>query len=295
VKAGIVSIIPPPTDFDPDLREQVWSMAEERWKHSTYTIDDGEIARLSRRAQEKIILRLPDEQLAQFVKTNLPKGTLTDISNVIASVKNKRRSDPLLLNQDFNLDGELSILRNGANLETGLYISQLTGSFLYTDHSTQWQEINSVAQGGENDLWSPVTSAMQSLDFKFLGNVDPAFALRLKQEGRLETFRGLLREVWKSVQDNKLDEATSRYFADEMRGRYNEAEAEWSNIDKQLVKWLTGRTGVTAILSGGIDWRIPAMGFCIEGVGKLIAARTDRKNFKANVPMSVFLDLKKKS
>lgn len=54
-------------------------------------------------------------------------------------------------------------------------------------------------------------------------------------------------------------------------------------IDKDLVTWLIGSTGITTIadvvVKGGMDWQAPALGFCINGVLSLLKARTDRKNF----------------
>jgi hypothetical protein len=36
-------------------------------------------------------------------------------------------------------------------------------------------------------MWSPFTKAFQALDFRFLNNVDPEFAQRIRDEGRLES------------------------------------------------------------------------------------------------------------
>lgn len=62
---------------------------------------------------------------------------------------------------------------------------------------------------------------------------------------------------------------------------------------------MTGATGVSTVLppliTGGLDWTIPAMGFSIAGVGKLLTARYQRRDFKANVPLAVLLDLEKKN
>lgn len=55
--------------------------------------------------------------------------TNTDIIPLLES----RRNDPMIVDQELPDNGELSIMRNGANLELGLYIGQLTGSYLYTD------------------------------------------------------------------------------------------------------------------------------------------------------------------
>lgn len=117
----------------------------------------------------------------------------------------------------------------------------------------------------------------------------------MRAKGRLENFRGFLREAWDevaSVEDVDLEKI--RRFSEELKKQYAAAEAEWSQIDKSLTKWLTGPRGAGAILSAGMNWKIPALGFCIDGIGQLITAHTDRKNFRNNVPMAVFVDLNHK-
>ena len=71
----------------------------------------------------------------------------------------------------------------------------MTGSYLYTDFDFRWKEISSIANRGDDrqELWGPITQAFQKLDFKFLNKVNPMFANRIKQEGRLENMRNFLR------------------------------------------------------------------------------------------------------
>jgi len=65
-------------------------------------------------------------------------------------------------------------------------------------------------------------------------------------------------------------------------------------IDKTLLKWTTSSGGVATIISGGINWQIPALGFCIVAVGELLMSRAKRREFRSSVPLAVFLDLEKR-
>lgn len=195
--------------------------------------------------------------------------------------------------------GEMWVMRKGANLELGLFIAQLTGSYLYTNHRKQWLEILSAKQPEqEAEIWSPLTHSFESLEFNFLNNIDPQFAYEPKMEGRLERFRNFLRKIWVEIGYKSPSHDSyklARKFGDELQERYGEAKEEWTEIDKRIVKWVSGRGGIsTIILTGGMDWQIPALGFCISAVGKLLQARTERKNSTSNVPLAVFLDLEKK-
>lgn len=304
VQHDIVNIIPSPMDFDPGLRHEIWDLAEKRFAASGLKADDlfteEEIKRRGMEAMRKFTFRLPDKQLRQWL-ANTPSEIFGNISidEMVEYIKSERRSDPLLVDQEVDLDGELRILRNGSNLEGGLMISELTGSYLYASSMNEWRQLAAIAndddEGSAENNWQQLSLAFQELDFKFLNNVDPAFALEMRGNGRLENFRTYLREVWQNIEtSDHISSAKVRKLSDELKKEYNAAEAEWSQIDKRLTKWLTGPRGVGAILSAGMDWKIPALGFSIDAVGQLLSARTDRKNFRNNVPLGVFVDLARK-
>ncbi len=82
-----------------------------------------------------------------------------------------------------------------------------------------------------------------------------------------------------------------------MHEQYSKTKEEWAKIDKSILNFMTGATGVstlTPLITGGLGLTIPALGFSIAGVGALLSARYKRREFKANVPMAVLLDLEKK-
>lgn len=302
IESGIVNLIPHPTDFDPELRRSVWSMAEKRWKDQKLELDPETIAEIEPKGKAliaKTLYRLPKDKMAISIKHALPDLSEKELSEIVEYTQKLRKQDPMIIDQELPDSGELHIMRYGANLELGLYIGQLTGSYIYTDKREQWKEILSSSQNpsSEGEIWSPLTKSFQALEFNFLNNIDPKFAFRLKEEGRLEKFRSFLRKVWIGIEGNPSYEQAdklAREFAEELQEEYSKSKEEWSRIDKDLLKWVTGSGGLAAIIAGGMNWQVPAAGFCISAVGKLLEARTDRKNFKANVPLAVFLDLENK-
>lgn len=302
IESGIVSMIPNPADFDYELRKSTWEMAEQRWKDKKLELSRETLSKLKPRGirmLQKLMYRLPKYKLEITLKRALPDLNSQKLQEMIDYVQESRRNDPMIVDQELPDNGELFIMRNGANLELGLYIGQLTGSYLYTDRVEQWRDILSSAQNNssEDGVWSPLTKSFQELEFKFLSNIDPKFAFRLKEEGRLKKFRSFLRRVWIAIDGNPSYEQAnklSRQFSEELQEEYGKTKEEWTKIDKELIKWLTGPEGVAGLILGVMDWQIPAVGFCVRGVGKLLEARTDRKNFKDNVPLAVFLDLENK-
>ncbi len=301
---GIVKLIPDPINFDPQLRRSVWTMAEERWKRSNLEITEDDIKEMEPEAKAKhkrFLWRLPKPYLEKMIRASIPNISNEDVERTLKGIDADRAKDPLAVDQPMQEGGELLVARKGANLELGLFIAQLTGSYLYTNHRLQWNEILSATnqqQNNESEIWSPLTRSFESLEFKFLNNIDPQFAYELRIEGRLEKFRNFLRKVWLEVGGNPSPDNSyklARKFGDELQEVYGKTKEEWSEIDKQLLKWITSSGGIAAIISGGMNWQIPAAGFCIAAVLKLLEARRDRKDFRNNVPLAVFLDLENKN
>jgi len=306
IEAGIVQMIPNPMDFDYRLRKEIYTMAELRYE-ANKDMYDSEINKIvaeeGKMEFERMYRRIPEEALRRKLKNFKPGITQNEIDRTVEYMLEQRRNDPLLLDEEMSSEAEMKIKRMGANLELGLYLGQVTGSYLYTNRMFQSTEIMTAGQQttDDSDVWSPLTQAFQTLDFTFLNNVDAGFAYKLKEEGRLGGFRNYLRRVWhKIMEDNTPAQANSaaREFGDELRDEYGKNKEEWAKIDKSIVKFMTGATGLSTLvpplITGSLDWSIPALGFSIAGVGKLLLARYQRREFKAKVPLAVLLDLEKK-
>lgn len=306
IQAGIVNMIPNPIDFDYRLRRDIYDMATARYKANKEEFDKEIIEMADEEGLEeykRMMLRMPTDSFRKRLKEFKPDLSSAEIDSHVEYFLRQRRNDPLMLDEEMTSSAEMKIKRMGANLELGLYLGQATGSYLYTNRSFQWREIMSTKQlaADESDVWSPLTQAFQTLDFTFLNNVDAGFAYKLKEEGRLGGFRNYLRRVWQKIMEDSTPEQTNRIarqFGDELHEQYALTKEEWAKIDKSIIKFITGASGVSTVLTplitGGLDWKIPALGFSIAGVGKLLAARYKRKEFKVKVPLAVLLDLEKK-
>jgi hypothetical protein len=150
-------------------------------------------------------------------------------------------------------------------------------------------------------VWTPLTRAFGDLDFKFLNNVDSQFAVNIREEGRLSNFRSYLRRLWETVNgdmDITRSEMLARDFRDELAGEYAKAQAEWSAIDRDLMKWAVPAIGGALAAGGGLitghlNVAIPGAGFVGKGVNELIQAHMKREEFRKKTALSVFIDLEK--
>ena len=307
IEAGIVNMIPNPMDFDFRLRKEIYSMATARYEANKKEFDKeiNEIAKAEGKQEYmRMMKRMPIDSYKRRLKEFKPNLSPSEIDKYIEYFLEQRKKDPLLLDEEMSSEAEMKIKRMGANLELGLYLGQATGSYLYTNRPFQWKEIMTAKQQitDDSDVWGPLTQAFQQLDFTFLNDVDAGFAYKLKEKGRLEGFRNYLRKVWHKIEENNTPaqaNSAAREFSDELHEEYGKTKEEWAKIDREIVNWTLGTTGIstliTPLITGGLGWMVPALGFSITGVGQLLSARYKRKEFRANVPLAVLLDLEKKN
>lgn len=295
IDAGLVVLIPDPGDFNRELRVKTWRLATERLKEWSPSDEDLDGSMLKHRTMRTFLLS-PRDYLNRIVREMDPDLSEDKIQSFLDYVEQERIRDPLLLNETLDqMSGQMEMTHSGGNLEMGVYICQATGAFPYTNLKFRWKEILSAREELDPtaQVWSPLTNAFQQLQFKFLDKVDSKFACSIRQDGRLEGFRSYLRKIWNSVggePDLGKSESLARDFRDELTQTYNDSEAEWSAIDRDLLKWGVPTIG-GAIAMGHMSLGLPAAGFVVAGISELVQAAMKRRAFRKRVPMSVFIDL----
>ena len=298
VNAGLVVLIPDPGDFNRPLRVKTWDLAAKRLNGWKATDEDLDLSLIKHRTRRSMLL-FPPSYMERMAREANPGISDEEVRRFMESIERERLNDPLLPNETIDvLGGQVEAGRMGANLEMGLYICQATGAFPYTNVKFRWKEI----LGSRQDLsetaqvWSPLTNAFQQLTFNFLRKVDSKFACSLRQDGRLEGFRSYLKKIWNAI-DGDPDPAKSdnlaREFRDELTQTFNESEAEWKAIDRDLLKWGIPKLG-GALAAGIFSPAFAAGGFAVAGLSEIIQAEMKRREFRKRIPMSVFIDLANK-
>jgi len=299
IEKGFVVFIPNPGDFDPDLRIGTWRLAEQRLKDTPHQQKDVDASFMKQR-MKRLFLTYPRNYVERKIRERHPHASDDEVRKVADFMEAERARDPFLTGETIDkMPTQMMAMRTGANLEMGMYICQAMGAFPYTNMRFRWNEILGTRKQFDPtmEIWSPLTNAFQQLQFKFLDKVSPEFAYSMRQDGRLEGFRSYLRKIWKAVDgqpDPSKAQSLARDFKDELTQSYNEAKAEWNKIDVDLLKWATP-TAAGGLAAGLLSLGLPAAGFAVAGVGELIQARIKRANFRRSVPMSVFIDIERKS
>lgn len=323
IRSGQVRLVVDPMLLDDKLRRQVTEVIRQRQGQYKPTTDDIAFFNKQRKEQELIRLismnihnlsedlqRNPQEIIAVMAKSFAPTIPHDDLENAEAYIRDAIEVHKKINVEDLrNSEGKISeavFFRGGASLEMAIYLSAITGCFPYTDSPAKWRELLSASGNLSADAqrWSPLTHAFQNLDFPFLNNVSPDFVLRLRQEGRLSSFRSYLERVWKNINgtaDPQRSQEHSRQFTDELNSEYARASAEWAAIKREVANfggtWAGGAVGLGGGLAAPIVMgQLKFLGFgaaaaVILFVNQLFQNRGKRADFKLKNPMSVFIEL----
>lgn len=172
INAGIIHLIPDPTDFNDDFRRVVWSMAEERtkgWAPSNEDMD--QFKHLSDDDVKRSIQRLSKPSLKAYILRITPDIKDEMLELVVEQMKQQSAIDPLALLQELEPgeDNAQAKVIKGFNLEIALFLAGLTGSVVYTDMKLHWKHLHehiAIGNSAENvTLWKPVIDAIKGIKF----------------------------------------------------------------------------------------------------------------------------------
>lgn len=307
IRLGIVQFIPDPTNFDLNLKSLFLDKAKKRYGGSgapsqqDLEKDYARTEPLFKRDFVRSMEALPRKSLeAKLARDGISPAS---IPGMVDYMKGQLRADPLAI-EDPELDkGELMILRSAGNLETTLFITEMTGAFPYTDGSVRWRELLSTTRDANEvtKLWTPLTKAFSELPFQFLNAVDRDFAFRMREEDRLLPLRSFLRRIWTSMiesPDASTMEGEARVFSEELRSEYQSAKAAWNAIERDYKNasmkdaWIAGLAATGGALTPGhMGVGLSIIGFGISAYLRAKGLDEKIEEFKHTVPMSVFIDL----
>jgi hypothetical protein len=218
------------------------------------------------------------------------------IESAIKKLESEPRRYQWALRREF--EPRMDTYGSGMNLLDAKWFAETTGSHLVTDNRTIWNEIlaSEASEIGHHSEMlkqslSGLAEAFQKLEFFFLNDIPLDFALQIRKENRLVTFRTFLRDFWNKVRREDQSEAqrieTIQQFRDGLDAQYQQFKLEFNEIRKAVITrvGLAGVSGVGAILSGSLGLGI--------AVGFLASALTEegKKQTKRGQALSIFLDL----
>lgn len=169
------------------------------------------------------------------------------------------------------------------------------------DLLVRWREIelDRESQSAENKVWAPFAKALQNTSLKYLNNLRLEHALTLRKEARLESLRRFLRKVWASASTGEpFDDANSLLLTEELAERIREAETEWKEIDRDLLKIVgaeavSGTLAAGPLIASGHAWFLAAA-IAVAGVANLATSTLRRRSFPDRFPAAFFMKIQDK-
>jgi len=305
VEAGIVEFIRTPADFDRHLNMAAVKRAKLRHEDAVFKAAAEETAKdLQRRhsdQQEKQLglLSAPDAYLRRIfneLRETRPKAVTED--DFISHIHSLRERDPNFLEPLGGKEGQLHNFFAGGLHEMASSAAQMTGSYLFTDLKAKWAQIErDRGANAETEVWSPFAKAIQNAKLRYLNNLSPEHALRVRTEGRLENLRAFMTRMWaKARGDQPFSERAAIDLANELTDAVGEAEAEWAKLQAELTK-RTSQTVVAALAAAGPAiatgtalWHAAVTAAGAVGVG--LWSKFKRRQYDVKFPAAFFMDLK---
>lgn len=177
INAGIIHLIPDPTDYNAELRETVRVMAEHRAKSWIPSEEDmRQFHYLNEDDFKRSLARLPVEaQKYQLLKSD-PNMKEELVEKLLTYIQQQQLEDPLALLQPMVPGEDNAQLKaiKGFNLEIALFLAGLTGSFLYTDALAHWGHLHAhtLANTTSNgNLAQPIKDSIKAIQFPLQHNV----------------------------------------------------------------------------------------------------------------------------
>ncbi len=308
IDAGIVEFIRTPADFDRKLNFDLIRRAQQLYK------DNPEFEASIRASKEDLherhfkssalhmtILSAPDSYLRRTFRQVDPGNKEFTEDDFVDYVNTLRERDPNFLEPmgTGENNAQLHMVFAGGTYEMARLSAQMAGSYLFTDLQARWAMIEHDRKqcSAENRAWSPFAKAVQNTKLHYLNNLGLEHALRLRSEHRLESVRSLLTRVWEKVRSEEpFDEQAAIHLANELTEAVDEAEAEWLQIQKDLVKIVGSGLSAgalsagPAIAAGHALWLAVAAVVGTASVG--IWSGIQRKAYLKKHPAAFFMELR---
>lgn len=286
IHAGMIHLIPDPTDFNEELRRSVWSMAEDRNKNWEPSDEDLRQFDYLNDDFSRSLRRFPEQFQRQQLRQIDPDIKDEMIEQVLALMQKQHEEDPLALLQPMEPgqdNAQLKIIKS-FNLEITLFLAGLTGSFVYTDTLLHWRQLHEHTRAGStahsDASWRPVIENIKAITFPMQYDDNKLMEDRLSG-GQSGSIRISMARLLCSMLDVDVP------------ARFNPMVTELdSSVQKMKAKWQ--RQSSETVLDVQFEFSVPAAGFENIAVRRLIVTFGRAKDIRI-VPIAMLLHIKQEA
>jgi len=307
IEAGIIEVTRTPADFDRRLNWESLERQRKKFEENKELKDAAEISvqemkkrHMNKFAFQQLLLGAPDSYIEKLIKQlGLERDGYT-AKDFLQYIQAERERDPDFL-EPFGPNskaGQLHMMTTGTSYDIAQFTASITRSYLATDLYVKWREIeiDRTSHNAESKVWSPFAKALQESPLRFLNNLRLEHALKLRNEGRLESMRRFLLRVWKHARtEEPFDEANARMLAEELKGEIAHAAEEWDKIDQDLLKIVGAELGAGILAAGPLiavgHGHFVAAAAVAVGATTLAASFRRRKHSPDRFPAAFFMKI----
>jgi hypothetical protein len=307
IDAGIVDLIRSPTDFNPSLAIKFYRKQNEKLAASAELSDllKEQVETLSKRHdrssfRRNMVLAASNAYLLKIFRELPASPDKPSEEDFIEYVQRERDQDIDFLEPlgDGN-SGQLLMHSSGSGYEEAKLIASLTGAYVTTDLKVRWKEIEQDREqlGSPSDPWSPFSKAMSDAPLRVLNNIELKDALRLRLDGRLDSMRSFLNQVWRRASsDQPFRDANATALAAELQDEIRKAESDWEQIEIDARNLLFGGAAATLAAGTGVAFSLASAGFLaaagLAGISGVVAVNAaKRRQHAIRYPAAFFLNI----
>lgn len=204
IDQGLVNLFPDPCDFDPHLRDEMWSMAKARSSGMQYDMrEDAVFDRLMKEDFKRDMLMMPRDAIrARFLKS-FPELKDDELEELLAGVERLKEDDPLAVLQDDSLGGgekggQMRLMKLSPNFEITLYLAQAMGACVVTDSIFRWKEMKRAMRPSNPPRPPPLAALSTAISGSVFGfPPETADIQRLAASGACREYPTLMHDAYK--------------------------------------------------------------------------------------------------
>lgn len=262
IRAGIVHLVPDPSDVNVSLGQHVREALTRRtlgWRPPK----GGGLRRFLKLAEEdayRATWMLPEASQRRFIAEHMPSADAVMTDQLIADFKRQAEADPYTLLQPLpeGKGAAQNQIFKGLSLEATLYIASLTGSIIHVDTEANWAQLLKDAQPAgapSQRMWEPVREALGEISFPVELNSQQVVERIASADYR--AIRELLRHLAKSISAPEVRPAPA-----ELAKQLNQARGKVEQARKLV--------GESALLPTRLELHVPPTGFARQEVQRFL-------------------------
>lgn len=240
IESDQIVLVPEPTNLMLSLKKDIMNIAMEKRKSFKLTTEEEKEAkeheRHTREHLMRFIRRLPEDAQKRYLKKAIPTITDAEMADFIKMSLKLRSEDPLAIDRPIGdgEEGQLFLLRSGANLETSLLLCQLIGSAPFTPLLIRANEYYRLKAAPSN-RWKSFCELFSQHDFYFLDYVEPSFVPFLKDKGHSRNLRSFLKHVVSRLNsDEPISDSEVQDLTSQLPRHLDELKKEWEALKKAM-------------------------------------------------------------